>query len=94
MLGMFASAGLLTGTTYNVGQTLDAGNVVQTSAGGTQTVFFTGLEPVYLEGPGPLVISGAQHAGQRVERGQRDQLPARSGGGRVVPEWYAAGPGG
>ena len=46
VLAMFASAGLLTGTAYNVGQTVDAGSVVQTSAGGTQTVSFTGLEPV------------------------------------------------
>ena len=57
-LALFASATLLTGTTYNVGVTADAGNVVQTSAGGTQTVFFTGLEPTVMEGTGPLTING------------------------------------
>ena len=87
---MFASAGLLTGTAYNVGQTIDAGSVVQTSAGGTQTVSFTGLEPVLPGRHGAVGdFGGAEPAGQRVERGQRDQLHARSGGGRVVPEWSA-----
>jgi len=61
-LALFASAGLLTGTTYNVGPTADAGNVVQTSAAGTQTIYFTGLEPTVMEGTGPLVVNATDVA--------------------------------
>jgi Ca2+-binding RTX toxin-like protein len=52
------SGGTDIAATYNVGPGVDAGNIVHTAGQVTQTVFFTGLEPVIDTSGGTLTVNG------------------------------------